>query len=241
MVKIAVCDDCLEFVNRIEQIIMQWEEKPSELKIMCFTNGDALIDTHMTAPFDIIFLDMVMPLLNGMETAQEIRDFDKDVKIVFLTSSSEFAVESYKVRAWNYLLKPVEPKVLYQCLNDLMEEQSHSARSILIRGKSIVHRMELFRIECLEAQKKHTLFMLSDGTTIESIESMGVYERDLDLSEGFFKCHRSYLVNLNQIDNYTHTEIKTHSGWRIPISRRCYKEFEDAYFSFLFQEVGEMS
>lgn len=239
MFKVAICDDCPKFLSHLEQAIIQWEEKPHDLRVEGFTNGDALIASHMASPFDVIFLDMIMPLLNGIEAAQEIRAFDQNVKIIFLTSSAEYAVESYKVKAWNYLLKPVESQILHQHLNALLKEQNESARSILVKCKSIVHRVELSRIECLEAQNKHTLFALSDGTTIESIELMGHYEDKLTLSDGFFKCHRSYIVNLNLIDSYTNSEIRTHSGWRIPVSRRCHKEFEESYFTLLFQDAGE--
>ena len=73
-------------------------------------------------PFDIILLDVVMPLLNGIEAANELREKDKNVKIVFLTSSPEFAVASYTVKASNYLLKPVEPAKLFACLDELIIE-----------------------------------------------------------------------------------------------------------------------
>lgn len=240
MLKIAVCDDQPGFLAEINKLLTQWQNRPQGLMTTCFTDGDALIAAHQVAPFDIILLDVVMPLVNGIETAREIRAFDKGVKLIFLTSSPEFAVESYTVKANNYLLKPVDPHALYHCLDELVEELRSSIRSITVKCADATHRVALDQIEYIEAQNKHTIIALSGGKSIEAIELMNVYESKLLPISGFFKCHRSYIANLHQIDSYTSKEIKTRSGWRIPISRNAQREFEDAYFSAIFGEAGDV-
>ncbi len=237
MLKIAICDDCPDFLSQAETKINQWQNKPQGLVIGCFSDGDALIAAHTASPFDIILLDAVMPLINGIETAREIRKLDNRVKIIFLTSSPEFAVESYTVKANNYLLKPIDANALYRSLDDLMAELRQASRSIMIRSVYAVHRVELASIEYIEAQNKRVLFALTGGKTIEAIDPLYTYESKLLLSDGFFKCHRSYIVNIHQIDTYTQREIKTRSGWCIPISRGYHKDFEEAYFSTLFGKV----
>ena len=94
-------------------------------------------------------------------------------------------------------------------------------------------------IEFIEAQNKHTLFTLSNKQTLESIESLYIHSDKLILADGFFKCHRSYIVNINHIDTYTSKEIRMYSGYRIPISRNCQSDFENAYFSYTFKKAGE--
>ena len=112
MLRIAICDDMSEFLLSTKIQLEQWKDKPEELIIELFNNGDSLIEAHIANPYDIIFLDVLMLLLNGIETASEIRKHDRSVKIVFLTSTSAFAVDSYTVHADNYLLKPVAPDKL---------------------------------------------------------------------------------------------------------------------------------
>ena len=107
MVRIACCDDDKNHLNTIKNMIDSWNQCPVLLHTDIFDEGDALIQAHAKQPYDIIILDIVMPLLNGVDTAREIRTKDKSVKIIFLTSSKEFAFESYRVKASDYLLKPV--------------------------------------------------------------------------------------------------------------------------------------
>ena len=113
MIRIALCDDSSAFLEETKFMIEHWDKCPQNITMELFEDGDTLILTHAKKPFDIILLDIVMPLLNGIETAKELREKDKNVKIVFLTSSAEFAVDSYAVKASNYLLKPLESEKLF--------------------------------------------------------------------------------------------------------------------------------
>lgn len=238
--RIAICDDNPVFLEQAKMMLDNWNSHPTVVITELFEDGDALIQAHTTAPFDIILLDVVMPLLNGIDAAKEIRQNDKTVKLVFLTSSPEFAVESYCVKASNYLLKPVSPERLYQCLDELLQDIRQNSHYITVKSSSAIHRVESSRIEYIEAQNKHILFSLSDGRTIVSGDPLYTFERQLLLADGFFKCSRSYIVNIHQIDTYTAKEIKMRSGCRIPISRTCHREFEAAYFSAIFGKAGEL-
>ena len=209
------------------------------IDIAAFDNGDSLLEHLKTEKCDIVFLDIMMPLFNGMELAHEIRKNDSVLKIVFLTSSPEYALESYSVKANNYLLKPVDREALFLCLDELLGELLHHARTMVVRGINAAHRVELDRIEYIEAQNKHTLLVLSDGRRLLSTFPLYTFEEKLSLPDGFFKCHRSYIVNIHQIDTYTSNEITMRSGLRIPISRTYRNEFERAFFSAIFQEAGE--
>lgn len=238
MLRIAICDDDLAFMDSLKNKIEMWENRPFNSRISCFTDGDALVSTHRSAPFDIIILDVVMPLINGIETAKEIRIADKEVKIVFLTSSPEYGVESYTVKANNYLLKPVKSDDLFSCLDELAFEMQNNLRNIVVKCNDGIHKLRLDNIEYVEASNKHTIFALQGNKTIESIRSISTYENEL-LADSFFKCHRSYLVNIHHINSYNNKELKTDSGVIIPISRGRFKEFETAYFSKIFEKAGE--
>lgn len=239
MLRIAICDDMPEFLQKAEPVISKWPRKPTDLAVQTFSDADALIAAHGQHPFDIIFLDVVMPLLGGIAAAKEIRQQDKAVKIVFLTSSPEFAVDSYAVKASNYLLKPLDAGKLYACLDELAEDIRQSTKYILIRDRHAVHRVTLQEIEFLESDNKCIHFSLTSGKTLTSTEPLYQYENKLSLSDGFFKCSRSYIVNIHRIDSFTAKEIRMQSGYRIPISRSFQKDFEAAYFAVLFGKAGE--
>lgn len=237
--RIALCDDQPEHLQQIHQMVLCWDNKPNDLTVQRFDNGDALLQAHSKAPFDVIFLDVIMPLLDGMETAKELRQFDKNVKLIFLTTSSDFAVEAFSVKATNYLLKPLESQRLYRCLDELAADLQTSARRICIRSSHALYRISVADIEYIESQNKRILFVLSNGQTILSTEPLYLYEEKLTLEDGFFKCSRSFIVNIHKIDTFTAKEIRTQSGARISISRSCHREFEDAYFSVLFGKAGD--
>lgn len=238
--RMAVCDDMQYFLQEIRSVLDDWTRYPSGLQVEMFDNGDSLITAHNANPFDIILLDVIMPLLNGIETAREIRQLDKNVKIVFLTSSPEFAVDSYTVKADNYLLKPLIPEKLYACLEELTEELHSRPKTIVIKSARALHQIEIKDIEYLEAQNKHVMFAFRDGTTITAVEPLYKYEDMLLLSDGFFKVSRSYIVNIHHIHTYSTKELRMHTGCLISISRSFQKEFETAYFETLFGRIGDL-
>lgn len=236
MLRIGICDDSEIFIQDIKKTLSSFSPNNEKITLECFDNGDDLISAHLSKPFDIILLDVIMPLLGGIDVAKEIREKDKTVKIVFLTSSSEFAVDSYTVKASNYLIKPIDKEKLFSCLNELYDEIVNVSRCITVRGLHASYRIRLSEIEYIESQGKHIVFALYDGKTIISTEPLYAYEDKLILEDGFFKCHRSYIVNIHYISSYSPKEILMHSGCRIPISRNSHKAFESAFFAVFFEE-----
>lgn len=234
MLRIAICDDMADQQLWILELIEHWEDRPYGMTTEIFSDGDSLITAHKAKPFDIILLDIIMPMLNGIDTAAELRKTDRNVRIIFLTSTSEFAVDSYAVRADNYLLKPADPERLYGCLGEIIEEMGENNQFITVNSKGALRRISMRSIEYVEASGKKELISLTDGSLIEAANPHYFFEKNLPAKYGFFKCHRSYIVNMHQIDTYTPKEIIMQSGARIPISRGLNKAFEEAFFNLMF-------
>ena len=194
---IAICDDEILFTRELSSLLTHWAEKNNlSLTLYPYSNGDDLLTALRTIPVDLIFLDIIMPLLNGIDTAREIRSMGLTVPVIFLTSSREFALDSYDVKAFHYLLKPV-------------------------------NTLKLF------SQNKQVLVCLSNGTTLKIRELFAKCEGVFTPEKGFFKCHRSYIVNLSHIKQFTRTLVTTGIS-SVPISRNNYSAFKDAYFSYMF-------
>jgi len=180
LLRIAICDDMPDFLARANSLVSAWKNDPENVIIELFSDGDSLIDVHIKNPFDIILLDIVMPLMNGIDTAAQIRKNDKSVKLVFLTSSPEFAIESYSVQANGYLLKPIDKDKLYSCLDHLYSSIADNTKYIMIKDAASVHRIELRSIEYAESQGKHVIFTLYDSSQIKSSEPFYVYNVHTD-------------------------------------------------------------
>ncbi len=237
MLRIAVCDDSRDFLQKAAELIEKWSEQsriPTE--IYRFDNGDALITENVSVRMDIIFLDIIMPLQNGIDTARELRQSDNAVKIVFLTSSPEFALESYEVKASGYLLKPVT----YDKLKEILDECSYAfdvePKNTVLKTTFGYQKIFFHDIEYLEAQNKKVIFYLRTGKTVRAVDPLYMLENRFTVSDGFFKCHRSYLVYLPNVDHFNQTEIITKSGHTVPIARGYGKAFQEAYFSTIFKD-----
>lgn len=237
MIKIAICDDDRECLVVTKQMLDNWisgSNIPAE--IYSFDNGDALIAKSDKDKLDIVFLDIFMPLLNGIDTARELRSRDKTLKIIFLTSSPEFALESYSVKAADYCLKPVQYEKIKEIMDDCALERKIEPKNIMIKTVCGYQRIYFHDIEYIEAQNKQVVFFLRSGRLLEASEPLYAFEAKLLNEDGFFKCHRSYLVYIPNVDNFSSSEIKTKSGRNIPIARGVGKAFGEAYFSFMFRD-----
>ena len=236
MHRIAICDDDAAFARDVAACVRDWcSRRGLGCDVTICQDGDALLCAAGEKGFDLVFLDMIMPLASGMDTARELRAQDRKVRIVFLTSSPEFALESYEVKAADYLLKPVSPERLVAVLDEWLESVSRTPRSLVTKTVGGFQRVDLDSIEYLEAQGKRTSVALRDGRLIEAAEAFGSLESKLEAEPDFFRCHRSYLVNLGNIDHFTSTDVFMRTGRRVPVARNCRKAFQEAYFSHRFE------
>lgn len=235
MIRIAVCDDSPLAIRTTVQMISRWsEQRGMPVDICSFENGDSLISKCAASPADVIFLDIIMPLLNGIDAARELRLCNSSSRIVFLTSSPEFALESYEVKAQNYILKPVTYEKLAEVLDGCARDLNEEPDNIVLRTNFGYQKIYLYDIEYAEAQNKQVIFYLRDGKSIEALEQLRVFESRLTVDSGFFKCHRSYLLCMANVDRFSSLEIITRSGRSIPIARGYAKAFKEAYFTYMF-------
>lgn len=237
MIRIAVCDDEADCLNAAVQMIEAWSaESGIPAEIYRFDNGDELISKNAAIRMDIIILDIIMPLLNGIDTSKELRLNDKAVKLVFLTSSPEFALKSYEVKAQDYLIKPVTYIRLKEVLDECSLSFHSEPKNLVLKTSYGYQKLYFHDMEYAEAQNKKVIFYLRNGRIVEVTEPFYSFEDKLMGDDGFFKCHRSYLVYLPNVDHFDHANITTKSGRSIPVARGYGKAFQDAYFAAMFQE-----
>jgi Response regulator of the LytR/AlgR family len=238
-VRIAICDDDaleLEKIKKTLNAFVGSKQAEYEITVKTFTGGTALLDfINCSAPFDLIVLDIIMPVLNGLDVAEQIRKTNDSCKILFLTSSPEFAVRSYKVGAFYYLLKPFENQELLDLLDraaaSIQDEQS---KGIVIKEKSGLLRIQLYRIDYVESVK-HTLnFHLRGGETVSCYAKMEEFRAYLLADARFIQCHQSFIVNMSRIAQITGKYFVLQDKTVIPISRAIYPQVKQAYVHHFF-------
>ncbi len=234
--KIAICDDEIQFIQDACFLLEKWaKERNREIHIYRFDNGDDLLSAQQKECMDLIILDVVMPLVNGIDVARELRALNQTVPIIFLTSSKEFAVESYEVKAFHYLMKPVVEKKLFSVLDDFVKRMEKPKDVFIAQTIFGFNKINVSEVEYLEAQNKQVLVYFTDGMVLEIKELFLKCEEVFSIDKGFFKCHRSYIVNMNRVEQFTKTQIFLNNHACIPISRNRYVEFKGAYFKHMFQ------
>lgn len=234
---IAICDDQAEELTALTELLHTWEiEHNTHLRRQTFRSASDLLDAARTERFTLYLLDVLMPGMDGMEAAREIRCFDAAADIVFLTTSPGFAYESYGVRALEYLLKPIRAKLLFPILDQLYLREQKPQEGLTLKAGSTIVRVPFPALTYVEVIGKHLYFNLNDGQVRMVSGALKDYE-DLLLSRPeFMRIHRSYIVNMLQIEELSPAGIRTFSGRELPVSRLLYPQLQKDYMKLLFAQ-----
>ena len=239
MIKIAFCDDELSTLNELRILLDQYcVERNREIRCTAFHSPfDLLTEIEKGARFDILFLDVLMPGETGIDAAAEIRNYDSNVKIIFLTSSAEYAVQSYTVGAYFYQLKPIWAESFFRLMDSAISTcEKEQADSLILRCKNGLTRIELRQLEYCEVVHRTLFIHMTDGNVLESIGSMEELSKQLVPSGRFIRPHRSYLVNLECVQSLSYQAIIMSCQAKIPIPRGKYQEIKDAYLEYAFRD-----
>lgn len=174
---IAVCDDQIEELEKLTALLQAWQsDRRSDVRFQTFRSGGQLLDAARAERFTLYLLDVLMPGITGMDAAREIRSFDAAADIIFLTTSPGFAYESYGVRAAEYLLKPINAKLLYPVLDKLYLRDQKPQDGLTVKSNGMLVRLPFSHLSYVEVNGKHLFFNMADGTVYEVAASMREYE-----------------------------------------------------------------
>lgn len=237
MIKIAFCDDDMEVLHQMNELLDRYRvERNEDITYAAFQSPfELLTEIEKGIRPDILFLDVVMPGQNGMDVAKEIRQYDTNMKIIFLTSSPEFAVESYSVGAYFYQLKPIWEESFFRLMDAVLAEcEKKKKNSLILRSKDGITRIDLQQLEYCEVLGRKLLFHLEDGAVLESAGSLDDLAGQLMQYSNFFRPHRSFLVNMEYIQNISSRSIKMVNNAEIPIPHGKCSEIKNTYMEYAF-------
>ena len=237
MIKIAFCDDDMEVLHQMNELLDRYRvERNEDITYAAFQSPfELLTEIEKGIRPDILFLDVVMPGQNGMDVAKEIRQYDTNMKIIFLTSSPEFAVESYSVGAYFYQLKPIWEESFFRLMDAVLAEcEKKKKNSLILRSKDGITRINLQQLEYCEVLGRKLLFHLENGAVMESAGSLDDLAGQLMQYSNFFRHHRSFLVNMEYIQNISSRSIKMVNDAEIPIPHGKCSEIKNTYMEYAF-------
>ena len=224
----AVIEDIAENTKILLDHLQQYEKETGiSIHTTSFQNGmDFISDYHPV--WDLILLDIEMPLMNGIETARKIRQLDSDVLIIFVTCMTQYAIEGYSVRALDYVLKPVHYYSFASKMDQVMEILStRQKKKLIIHARNEHIRLAPEQLLYVEVQN-HTLCYHTQQKLLYSTGNQSLTRLAEELANcGFARCHQAFLVNLQYVVRYDKNNVWLPNDM-IPMSRSYYQSFTQA-------------
>lgn len=229
---VFICDDQPAFTEEFSrQLEGYFKKQELSLRLLSFLNGESLLDCE-TKP-DIIFLDIKLNGMSGLETARQLRKSGCQAKIIFLTAYKQYVFQAFDVDASHYLIKPVKEDKLESVLNHVIGHLSQKEQFLSLQSGSSVVRLPHEDILYLEVRDRK----VSVHTRTNSVDFYGKLEAlERQLPDRFFRCHRSFIVNMEYVMSFNRTDLFLNNGQSIPVSKRKYQAFSKAFMNFVRQE-----
>ena len=231
MIRIAICDDEKHMSDHIRAMTSDFfRKKNREIQLGTFTSGEELL--NYDGQIDILFLDIQMKGMDGMETARKLRADKFRGFLIFITVLKEMVFQSFEVQAYDYLVKPVEEKQFEKTMERLYTSmQNASEDSLLVQKGYEVHIIREDEIIFCEIIDRKIYLNLTSGEVVDYYERIENLESKLD--SHFFRCHRSYLINLKHLKGYKNGTAYMDNGKEVPVSRLRSKEFSGVVLRYM--------
>lgn len=231
MIRIAICDDEKHMLDKIREMTIDFfHRKNMEIAVSQFSSGEELL--KFDKAIDVLFLDIQMKGMDGMETARKLRDRKFKGYLIFITVLKEMVFQSFEVQTYDYLVKPIEEKCFGKTMERLLVSLQNVSEANLLVQKGYESTIISFEdiVFCEIIDRKVYLHLVSS-------EAVDFYERienlETKLDSRFFRCHRSFLINLKYLKSYRNGTAYMEGGEEVPVSRLRSKEFSSAILQYM--------
>lgn len=239
--RIAICDDNSEQLEIIRTVVENYSERHPELSLQTALYNSPLLfleEWSKKGNYDVLLLDICMPGILGTEVAKEIRQRNENPEIIFLTTSAEFAVEAFALRATHYIVKPFQQNKFDEAMDRAVEKhQNKRVKTISLKLRSGEARLvDLNEIMYVESFSHSQNIHLKTGEQIETRQTLSeLLSLFKELAkEQFISPYKGYIVNQNSIRSIEPDKVTLKSGVQIPLVKRNFKQIKEQHFAFIF-------
>ena len=232
--RILICDDIPEEAENLRGHLLAYgTAKGVSMDITACCDGSQIIDAlEQSRGYDIIFLDIYMDRLNGMSLARQLRKHNSDSRLVFFSTSMEYALEAFGVNATQYLVKPVAYDAVENTMNQVMRGMNQAEEVISLTASSGIANLKLADLVCSETQRHYQVITLADGRQERVRISCSALFEQLSHRPEFVKLGASFIVNLQYVLRLTATNVELTTGSQFPVPRGAYSELKKKYFDY---------
>ncbi len=236
MINIAVCDDEKCMSEKIEKMAVDFfKKKNTDISVVKYSSGEELLKSNERV--DILFLDIGMQGMDGIETARRLRAHGYNGFLIFITVLKEMVFQSFEVQPFDYLVKPVQEEHFEQTMerlfHSMQDRQSPEKVNLLVQKGCESNIISFQDIICCEIINRKVYLYLVSGEVIDYYERIEKLEKKLD--GRFFRCHRSYLINMDHLKSYRNNTAYMAEGKEIPVSRLRSKEFSKIILHYMWE------
>ena len=239
MLKIAICDDDAGDRERIAEDLRVYAAAHQKhgIEMTVYSSAFAMLDAFEKAGCpDIALLDICMPGMLGTELARDILRCSENTDILFLTTSSDYAVDAFALHAADYIQKPYTQEKLSASLDRVIALRQERTW-LLLPCEGELHRIALEDVLYIETDGKRRIFSLASGRKLTARLTAAQLQDCLAGRRGMIPCGASYVVNLARVRCFSGTDLIMDGGERIPVPRRLRAQIKQAYFDFYLEEV----
>ena len=234
---IAICED-----NRLELTYLLDLIKESEIPTTCttFNSGEELLKNYEVGLYDLIYMDIYMNGMTGIDTIKAIRKIDSDILVAFTTTSLDFTLESYRLDAIKYIEKPASKKAVTDLLElTLLKVKNKPCFTIKQDGMPLA--IPFCRIVYLEQQGHNLIIHVNGNLIFQTSDKIDKIEQ-LFSPYDFIRCHKSYLVNLNFIKslNKDLSVFEMKEGGNVHIRRESMSNAKNSFEEHLFKKTRDL-
>lgn len=233
MIKVCVCDDDETIVNRICSVIDSLSKKNNIIsKVEIFYDGATLLNNiqNNNSYYDIIFLDIEMNNMDGIETAKRLRLRDELVHIIYVTSHENYAKDVFSVRPYQFVLKPFKDEIIEKYFLDVYEEIINNDEAFEFKHKGTYYKVLLKNIKYFESKNRSIEIHMIDGTVYEYYDILDKVEKKIcNKKIDFLRIHKSILVNLKHITKKRYDYVELVNGEKLMISQTKRAEINERY------------
>jgi len=233
--RIAIVDD-IESERKMlrNRLQIQMNRLALHAEIFEYEQGKTFLDAAAQEPFTLVFLDIYLKNENGVDTAKALRSFDKSCILIFTTTSADHALEGFRVRALQYLVKPYTEAEISSLFDEIMERLPVQDSYIEVNAAGKTTRLRLSEILYAEHYQHYIYIRTADGGTIITRQTIREFAKSLN-DERFFLCSQGLIVNLEYAESFDGTDFILKNGKRILVSRSQSKIARQAFGDFLFK------
>ena len=237
---IAIVDDTLSDIYRLKNFIENWFSMTGNKSggVVTFRSGEEILKSFEAKMFQIVFMDIIMGAINGVETAKQLRVYDTEILIVFTTTSREYALEAFTVHPFDYLLKPYSKKDVCKVLDEAMLSFSAKDPSVTVRisrteAKTIPTRL----ISSVVSQDHKIEITMTDGKLLTAAMTFREIEELFAEDVSFLLCNRGILLNMSQISALDNGVFIMKNGTRYPIRVKDKLKIKAAFAQYLITNM----